>query len=309
MKRFAFVMDPLAKLDLPWDTSLSLLRELCRRGHQTVWVDPSSVALEGDCVRASSQRVHPLDKNRYRQDLEKDLSLATFDVVLIRKDPPFDSGYLALTYLLEPLALRTAVINHPRGIRNANEKLFGLVWNQWSPPTLVSADARQILAFQKSLGEDLVIKPLYEKGGKGVFLLNRNAPDREALLGRATSRQTQPVVAQQFIPVPKGSGDKRILLWKGEILGAFERIPTKGEFRSNLSLGGRFARTDIAERERKLVRALKPTLLKEGLFFVGIDVRSGFLIEVNVTSPAGLVELDRLYGRATEKLADSIEKL
>ncbi len=287
MKRFAFVMDPLEKLDLPWDTSLCLLRELASRGHRTFLFTAASLSLEGDRTRGKGREIIPLSNLRYRQDPEQKFDLADFQAVLIRKDPPFDAGYLALTYLLEPLAKKTRVINHPRGIRNANEKLFGLGFPRWSPPTLVSSNPEEILAFQKRIRTDLVIKPLYEKGGKGVFLLKRSA--RLRLKG-------EPVVAQKFIPVPTGIGDKRILLWKGKILGAFARIPKAGEFRSNLSLGGRFDRCRITEQEKQLVRSLGPTLLKEGLLFVGIDVRGGKLIEVNVTSPAGLVELDHLYG-------------
>lgn len=317
MKRFAFILDPLEKLDLPWDTSLCLLRKLRARGHRTFLFLPTSLSLESGRVKGRGRQIFPAGENRYHPGTEKKFDLADFDAVFIRKDPPFDASYLSLTYLLEPLAKETVVINHPQGIRNANEKLFGLNFSRWSPATLVSSNPDEILSFQKKLRSDLVVKPLYEKGGKGVFLLPRNVAskgskgDRHFLgasppkgacplylheLEKATRGGKNPVVAQKFIPVPKGTGDKRILLWKGGILGAFERIPRAGEFRSNLSLGGRFAACGVTEAEKHLVRDLKPALLREGLYFVGLDVRGENLIEVNVTSPAGLVELDQLYG-------------
>jgi glutathione synthase len=309
MKRFAFVMDPLEKLSLPWDTSLCLLRELARQGHKTFLFTPASLSWEKGPVQGKGREIIPLGDDRYRQGPFTKLRLADFHAVLIRKDPPFDSSYLALTYLLEPLAQKTRVINHPQGIRRANEKLFGLNFPRWSPLTLVSSDPGQILVFQKRIDSDLVIKPLYEKGGKGVFLLKRTGRNRLPLLRRATRQKTEPVVAQKFIPVRKGGGDKRILLWKGKILGAFNRIPKPGEFRTNLSLGADFAPAEISAQEKRLVRSLRPALLKEGLLFVGIDVRAGKLIEVNVTSPAGLVELDQLYGPGfTEKVAKDLAR-
>jgi len=299
------VMDPLEKLDLQWDTSLHLLGKLKRLGHETYSFTLPRIFL-------SSGRVKGRDSG-----IGKEWDLSEFDVVFIRKDPPFDSSYLALTYLLEPAAQKTVVINHPRGIRNANEKLFGLRFPRWSPPTIVSADPYEIIDFQKQIRSPLVIKPLYEKGGRGVFLFNPHPhplPSRgegrvrgAALrrLKRAT-RNGNFVVAQKFIPVPKGGGDKRILVWKGEILGGFERIPPPGEFRSNLSLGGKFRECRITGEDKRLVRSLRPALLKEGLLFAGIDIRGGFLLEVNVTSPAGLVELDQLYGGATQKMAEDL---
>lgn len=310
MKRFAFIMDPLEALDLPWDTSLCLLRELNRRGHQNIHFLASSLSLSFGEVKGWGRLICPLGGNRYTQGEIKKYDLGDFDVVLIRQDPPFDSNYLALTYLLEPLARKTSVINHPQGIRNANEKIWGLSAAKASPPTMVTAHLKEILAFQESMESDLVVKPLYEKGGKGVFLLRRKGRKNIHLLQKATRKGKDPVVVQKFIPLSQGQGDKRILLWKGKVLGAFARIPKAGEFRSNLSLGGHFVAASPTPKERRLVQDLQPLLLKEGLFFVGIDVREEKLIEVNVTSPAGLVELDSLYGhRVIVKLADALESL
>lgn len=305
-KRFAFVMDPLEHLDLAWDTSLCLARELNGLGHETVLVPSSSVSFLSNQVLGRGYRLLPLGDRRYLKGPEETRTLKDFNAVLIRKDPPFDASYLALTYLLEPICKETFVMNHPRGIRNANEKLWGLRFPRWSPPTLVSSDPEQILDFQKKIRLDLVVKPLYEKGGKGVFLLKRTGRGSVALLQKATQKGNVRVVVQKFIPVPKGKGDKRILIWRGEILGAFERIPKGGEFRSNLSLGGNFTRCVVTKSEKELVRELRPPLLKEGLVLVGIDVRAGYLLEVNVTSPAGLVELDQLYGNVTRQVATDI---
>ncbi len=298
-------MDPLANLDLRWDTSLCLLRELNARGHETFLFIPEALGLHKGKVFGRGNQINSAGHHHYRLGPERKRDLAEFHAVLVRKDPPFDSSYLGLTYLLEPLARETSVINHPQGIRNANEKLFGLVLERYSPPTLVSARGGEIAAFQKKLGKDLVIKPLYQKGGEGVFKFARRENPKK--LDLATGRGKEWVIAQEFIPVPKGGGDKRILLWKGKILGAFERIPAPGDFRTNLSLGGKFVKCGVSETEGKIVRGLAPLLIKEGLFFTGIDVRGGKLIEINVTSPAGLVELDLLYGGATKKIVEYLE--
>lgn len=304
LKQFAFVMDPLQSLDLPWDTSLCLLRELHARGHKTFHFIPSSLSLEAGGVWGQGNLVKPLGNHYYDLKPAPRTKLASFDAVFIRKDPPFDIDYLSLTYLLEPLAKKTLVINDPRGIRNANEKLSVLRFPHWAPPSLVSSNPDEILSFQKKAGADLVIKPLYEKGGKGVFRLKRGQSE---LLKKSIEKNTW-MIAQKFIPSRKG--DKRILIWWGKILGAFSRIPPEGDFRSNLSIGGKFEKCVITPREKNLVRSISPFLLKEGLFFVGIDVRGGDLIEMNVTSPAGLVELDQLYGqRATRQLADALDYL
>lgn len=296
-------MDPLESLDLPWDTSLCLLRELNARGHETYLFVPSSLSLEAGQVFGRGNRVKPLGNHRYDLLPTPKTKLAECDAVFIRKDPPFDSNYLSLTYLLEPLAKKTLVINDPRGIRNANEKLSVLLFPKWAPPGLVSSNPGEILSFQKKLGSDLVIKPLYEKGGKGVFRLKAG---QNNLLKKSIAKNTW-VIAQKFIP--SDEGDKRILMWRGKILGAFSRIPPRGDFRSNLSIGGKFVKCRITQPEKKLAQSISPFLLKEGLLFVGIDVRGGYLIEMNVTSPAGLIELDQLYGGATTKVAEGLHHL
>ncbi len=308
-RRFAFLLDPLTDLDLPWDTSLCLIRELNRLGHAVYFFTANRLASRGNEILACGGLIQPTGEKRYSISPAKNWNLAEFDAVFIRKDPPFNGSYLALTYLLEPLAKKTRVINHPRGIRDANEKIFGLRFAKWSPPTLVTSSVEKILSFQEELGSDLVIKPLYEKGGKGVFLLKQKISAARALLQKATLREKKIVIAQKFLPLARTRGDKRILLWKNEVLGVFERIPPPGDFRSNLSLGGKFVRCSLTAREKSLTRDLARELIREGLFWVGLDVRNEHLIEVNVTSPAGLVELDQLYGGATKILAERVLRL
>lgn len=307
MKRFAFILDPLEKLDLPWDTSLCLLRELNRRGHQTYSFMPSGISSRQGEVVGMGFRLQPSGTtHRYSKGGLETLKLRNFDALFIRKDPPFNPSYLTLTYLLEPLAKKLPVINDPKAIRDANEKIFILNFPRWCPPTLVSSRSEEILGFQGDQKSDLVIKPLFEKGGKGVFLLRGSLRQKKILIGKAL-RKTETLIAQTFIPVARGKGDKRILLWKGELLGAFERIPPAGDFRTNLSLGGHFQKCALSLREKKLARDLAPKLERAGLYFTGLDVRGEWLIELNVTSPAGLVELDQLYGqKATRRLADSL---
>lgn len=299
-------MDPLEKLDLPWDTSLCLLRELDRRGHSNFLILPASLSLEAGRLRAAGQRLRPAGLHRYDLGPQKKVALRDFDLVLIRKDPPFDKNYLALTYLLEASREKITFVNHPRGIRNANEKVTALRFLRWCPPTLVSASPERLAAFHRRLRSDTVLKPLDEKGGTGVTRLKKNQRGLPTLLKKRTQGGRETLLLQKFIPVPEGKGDKRILLWKGKILGGFAKIPKPGEFRSNILLGARFEACPITDGEKALVKEMRSLLLKEGLYFVGIDVREEKLMEVNVTSPAGLVELDLLYGGATEALAGQL---
>ncbi|MDD5218559.1 MAG: glutathione synthase [Candidatus Omnitrophica bacterium] len=312
-KRILFVMDPLEDLSWKWDNSLNLLREFAARGH-TVWAsDSHEIRFEIDTVMASTRQIYPAAGDGFKGSATRSLPVESFDLVLIRKNPPFDFSYLYLTYLLELVARRVPVSNHPRGIRNANEKLSVLNFPKWIPKSIVSCSTEQILRFKNELPGDLVLKPLHRKGGEGIVRLRRAESKKMSVpkINKLTLNGKTFVIAQEFIESKKTIGDKRIVLLNGEILVAYEKHPPRGDFRSNLGLGGTWNSTQITAKERRLVRDLKPYLVREGLHFAGIDVMEEKLLEINVTSPAGLTEARTLYPRleAVKSWADFLESL
>jgi glutathione synthase len=310
--RILFVMDPLEHLDPPNDTSLFLLRELFQRGHETWVADSPDLWSDGRIIFADARNVLPKPNHAYECSASSLRSpLTAFDLVLIRKEPPFDANYLYLTYLLEQASDRVPMVNHPRGIRNANEKLAILHFPSWIPETLVTSSAEKILQFQRRLKDDLVLKPLDEKGGKGTVLTRYKDRTAKTIMERSTCRGKKVILAQRMLRGKGIHGEKRIVLLNGQILTAFEKRPPKGDFRANLSLGGTCHPAHLTPQEHKLVRQMRSYLLKEGLLFVGLDVLANRLIEVNVTCPAGLTDAKMLYPQLAlaETWADSLEDL
>jgi len=233
-------------------------------------------------------------------------ALAGFDVIWMRKDPPVDEAYLYATHLLE-VAERAGVrvLNRPSALRSWNEKLGALRFSRWMAPTLVAGRVSELLLFAEEQ-QEIVLKPLGGRAGLGVIRVNGQSPGLKALLELVTEQERLPVMAQAFLP-SVSEGDKRILLVDGDPLGAINRRPSAGEFRSNLAVGGQAEATELTERERQICAALAPALRAEGLFFVGIDVIGGMLSEINVTSPTGVREVERLMN---QPLADqTIERL
>jgi glutathione synthase len=312
--RVLFVMDPLKKLDKRWDNSLSLLNELTRRGHENWTADAKDLSACKSSVsvlcRQISNRV-PARKRIpiYSAHTPKRFSLEAFDLVLIRKEPPVNAAFFEMLFLLERAASRVPMVNHPAGIRRTNEKLSILRFPKWIPKTLVTASPDEILTFQKRLKKPVVVKPLDQKGGKGVFLLPLRAKNSSQRLSRATRQGRETVMAQEFIKAGR-NGEKRIVLLDGKVLGAYQKRAKAHEFRANLGLGATFHDAPLSGRERRLVAALRPYLLKNGLYFVGIDVLEGKLIEINVTSPAGVTEIKFLRPqlRPVEAWADFLER-
>ena len=307
-------MDPLGELTFEWDTSLATLRELARRGHETWCADSRFVWQENQMVWARAQRLtfkKTSTPGLKRRDLKRTFpdskNLRDFELILIRKEPPFDSDYLYLTQMLEALRGRVAMVNDPRGIRDANEKLSILNFPEWIPETLVTRSAAATLKFRKRIHADLVVKPLDQKGGEGVFILKNNSWTALKRLGALASRSSLFMAQRRLDHIP--GSEKRILILNGNFLCAYAKHPAPGEFRANLGLGGTFHKTVLSHNEAKLVRALRRYLLDRGLFFVGIDVLAEKLIEINVTSPAGLYEARVLYPRlaAVEGYADFLQ--
>ncbi|MEQ7872388.1 glutathione synthase [Sphingomonas sp. ASV193] len=293
----AVQMDPLETIAIAGDSTFALMLGAQARGHRLFHYLASDLAYEDGRVTALARQVevrreegnHFTAGEPVRIDLGRDT-----DVVLMRQDPPFDIGYITATYLLERAARETLVVNDPRSVRDAPEKLFVLDFARFMPPTLISRDPAQIRAFHAAHGE-VVVKPLHGKAGEGVFKVGRDGANLNALVDLFSATMREPFIVQAFLPAV-ADGDKRIVLVDGEVAGAINRRPGKGEFRSNLAAGGSAEATALSARDREICDALGPELKARGLLFVGIDVIGGHLTEINVTSPTGIVAIDAFNG-------------
>ena len=304
-----FLMDSLEAIQPATDTTWALMRKARERGHGAWFAHPSSLSLEGGdpWVRARPVDV-PGSTGAYtwRGDFEW-REVSSFRIVWIRKDPPFDLAYVESTWILERVDRRRCrVVNDPAGVRAANEKLYALRFPDLCPKTIVTSDRARIRAFVEEHGE-AVLKPLDGAGGEGIVFATRGMRGLSALIELATRRGAR-CEAQVYLP-GASKGDKRILLLDGEVLGAVLRVHGPGEERNNLHLGGHAEAAHISAEDRRIVETIAPSLKRDGLVFVGIDVIDGRLTEVNVTSPTGIQELERLEGvDATGTVIDWCEK-
>jgi len=317
--RLAFIVDPLTHLDPTHDSSVAMMESACRRGWEVFIVNMSSLSLEGDEVWAwtTAVTIHPVTlvqgqwsapERWYSLGHTCYQSLATMQAVWMRPDPPVTAEYLYATYLLDYLDCRqTLVVNAPRAIRSANEKLYAMQFGSVIPKTIVTASKERIKQFVHQLGR-VVLKPLGGKGGEGILFLEPRDPNLNSLIEISTHRGKTPVMVQEFLPAVV-EGDKRIILLEGEPIGAVNRIPQVGELRGNMAAGGRVAQGFLTERDREICQAIAPALRRDGLYFVGIDVIGGYLTEVNVTSPTGIREIDRLHGVCLgDRIMDWLER-
>ena len=305
----AIQMDPMENIDIAGDSTFALALEAQARGHGLFHYLPSEMSLRAGRVIA---RVRPLEVrdeagNHFTYGEARVMDLATFDVVLMRQDPPFDMAYITATHLLEHIHPGTLVVNDPVHVRNAPEKLFVTHFHDLMPPTLISSDADEIRAFRDT-HEDIVVKPLFGNGGAGVFHISRGDENLNALLEMFTSLSREPVIAQAYLPAVR-LGDKRIILVDGEPAGAVTRVPPEGEARANLHVGATAEKAELTPREKEICTDIGPALRDRGLLFVGIDVIGDYLTEINVTSPTGIREIASLDGIRIEKLVwDAIEE-
>ena len=309
--RVAVQMDPLETINIAGDSSFALMLAAQARGHSlfhysvgslaydqgrlTAWAAPVSVLREAG-NHFSAEEMRPID-------LVKDI-----DVVLMRQDPPFDLSYITATHLLERLEGQTLVVNDPASVRNAPEKVFVLDFAQYMPPTLIARRIEDVRAFHARYPGDLVMKPLHGNGGKAVIRVPADGSNLGALIELFDNAWVEPHMFQPFLS-EISEGDKRIVLVDGEIAGAINRRPGAGEFRSNLAQGGYAEATTLTAREEEICAAMGPEIKKRGLVFVGIDVIGGkWLTEINVTSPTGIVAIDKFNGTDTPGLIwDAIE--
>lgn len=306
----AIQMDPIETIDPTKDSTFALALEAQRRGHRLHHYLPGALRLEAGRLSA---RGHALGVSRgsgahFSLGEGELLDLHAFDVILLRQDPPFDMGYITTTHLLEHVQPGTLIVNDPISVRNAPEKLLVTHFPDLMPPTLITASTEAILAFRAE-HRDIIVKPLFGNGGAGVFHVGPEDENLSSLLEmfRLTVGR-EPLMIQRYLPEVR-AGDKRIILVEGEPVGAVSRVPAKGEARANMHAGGRPEKTALTAREREICRRIGPMLRERGLIFVGIDVIGDYLTEINVTSPTGIQEIDKLDGVDIAALIwDAIER-
>ncbi|UVO52281.1 glutathione synthase [Sphingomonas sp. SUN019] len=307
----AVQMDPLDSINIAGDSSFALMLSAQARGHRLFHYSAEDLNWSDGRLWT---KAHPVTVQRVEGDhftvgdpVKLDLG-DEVDVVLMRQDPPFDLGYITATHLLERIADKTLVVNDPVSVRNAPEKVFVLDYARFMPPTLVTRSLDEARAFLKTHGA-IVVKPLHGNGGKAIFRVGPDGENLSALIEVFNQTWREPHMVQAFLP-GVAKGDKRIVLVDGKVAGAINRLPGEGEFRSNLAVGGSAQKTELTDKEREICAALGPELKRRGLIFVGIDVIAGeWLTEINVTSPTGIVAIEKLDGTDVAGLIwDAIER-
>lgn len=292
----AFIMDPLEKVNPVKDTTYFLMLAAFERGHQVAYLDQQDLFLQHDKLMAKVIWVSVSDNHQqpFEQLKTEVIELAMMNVIWLRTDPPFDRRYFYTTLLLDFLPKKVKIVNQPAGVRDWNEKLAALSFPALTPRTLISNNSQEIHQFAQQQ-QRITLKPIDGHGGQGIFFYR---PDEEvSLLDDATKQGSHWVIAQEYLPAA-AQGDKRILLVDGEPIGAILRVHAKGQELNNLDMGGKAVQAELDSDDLKICAALKPQLKEKGVFFVGIDVIGGKLIEINVTSPTGLQELSRFSGIA-----------
>jgi glutathione synthase len=294
--KVAVQMDPIERINIRGDSTFALMLEAQRRGHAIAYYTPDRLALTGGQLFATVHELKVRDQvgDHFTLGEPRRVELTEFDVVLLRQDPPFDLAYVTTTHLLERIMPATLVVNDPAQVRNAPEKLFVMEFPDLMPPTLITRDLAEIKAFRARHG-DIVMKPLYGKGGEAVFRLAPEDLNFGSLYDLFAATFREQWVVQKFLPAVR-EGDKRIILVDGEFAGAVNRVPAADDLRSNMVRGGAPKATDLTARERDICARLGPSLRERGLLFVGIDVIGDFLTEINVTSPTGIRSIRALGG-------------
>jgi glutathione synthase len=292
----AVQMDPIDRINIAGDSTFALLLEAQARGHGLLYYTPERMSLDGAKLVAnvSPLQVRDTKDDHFTLAEPRRIDLSSVDVVLLRQDPPFDLAYVSSTHLLERIQPGVLVVNDPRGVRDAPEKLFVMDFPELMPATLISRDRAEIEAFRARHGV-VVMKPLYGNGGAAVFKIEARDPNFGSLFDLFSVTFREPWVIQQFLPAV-AKGDKRIILVDGEPLGAVNRVPVGDDIRSNMVRGGSAQETALTPRELEICARIGPELKRRGLIFVGIDVIDGYLTEINVTSPTGLRAIQRLGG-------------
>ena len=285
-------MDPIETINISTDSTFVLALEAQARGYELFHYLPRDLALNNGLVLAQTRplelRQNPA--NYYTLGPPTLINLAEIDVILMRQDPPFDLSYITATHLLEHIHPKTLIVNNPVEVRNSPEKIFITQFPSLIPPTLITSDKKQMMDFRSEY-QDIIVKPLFGNGGAGVFHIKQDDENFSSLLEVFDTLYREPIIIQRYEPAVR-NGDKRIILIDGEPAGALNRIPAKGESRSNLHVGGTAKKSSLTNRERDICALIGPTLRERGLIFVGIDVIGNYLTEINVTSPTCLQEIN-----------------
>jgi len=306
--RVACQMDPIDRIDISGDSTFALLLEAQKREHEIFYYLPQHMSLLGADLVARGSSLHVVDNvgDHYKTTDPRTEDLSTFDVVLLRQDPPFDLAYITSTHLLERIHPKTLVVNDPAHVRNAPEKIFVLDYQDLMPPTLVTRNPEDVRAF-RAQHKDIIIKPLYGNGGASVFRVGPTDTNLNSLIELFQIVFREPFMVQQYRPEVR-AGDKRIILVDGEVVGAVNRVPAEDETRSNMHVGGRAEPSELTPRDREICSRLGPELKRRGLLFTGIDVIGPYLTEINVTSPTGIRQVRKFGGPDIASLIwDAIE--
>lgn len=307
--KIAIQMDPIDDIDINADSSFRIAEEAQSRGHSLFYYTPDMLAFQQGRVTAKGWPLEVRREvgNHFTLGDLQEVNLADFDVVWLRQDPPFDMSYITTTHILDMIHPETLVVNDPTWVRNYPEKLLVLQFPDLTPPTTIARDVETLKAFKREHG-DIILKPLYGNGGAGVFRLDENDRNLNSLHELFAGINREPLIAQKFLP-DVAKGDKRVILVDGEPVGAINRVPAKGETRSNMHVGGRPEKVSLSERDLEICARIGPLLREKGQIFVGIDVIGGNLTEINVTSPTGIQELERFDNiNIAAKIWEAIEK-
>jgi glutathione synthase len=307
--KFAFVMDPLESVLPDKDTTFAFMLESLARGHELFHLGIKDLFADSQRVCGRARRCAVMRETPHFRFLDGGIEypLDYFDAIFMRKDPPADIPYLYATMLLSLVDRRTFILNHPAGLREANEKLYALNFPDAIPPTIVTYEIARLKQFMVEQGGEMIVKPLDGHGGEGVFHAHRDDRNLNAILETVTRFEARPIMGQRYLPEIR-QGDKRLIVLNGEPLGCTLRVPRADEHRGNIHVGGNCVKAEVTARDREICRMLRPRLERDGLYFVGLDIIGQNLTEVNVTSPTGIQEIDRLDGVNLEaKVIDFVE--
>ena len=311
MSKIALQMDPIVSIDIEVDTTFALALEAFKRGHELFYYNPLNLSFHNGKITAKGQKIINLQKVKNKHvslDKQKTIDLSSQDIILLRQDPPFDMSYITNTHILENLHPNTFVVNNPTEVRNAPEKILVNKYKEFIPETLITRNIDEIIKFKNSFKE-IIIKPLYGNGGKQIFHITENDPNLFSHLEMFFELSKEPIIIQRYLPEVR-QGDTRIVLINGEVVGAINRIPPKGQARSNLHVGGKAQKKDLTKKELKICEELKPELKKRELFLVGLDIIGNYLTEINVTSPTGIQEISKFNNTNVSGLFwDKLEKI
>lgn len=311
MAKIAVQMDPIELIDIQTDTTFALAFEAIKRGHELFYYNPKNLSYINGQITASGRKIVDLKKeknNHVSLDKPKTIDLSSQDVILLRQDPPFDMSYITNTHILEKLHPITFVVNNPKEVRNAPEKIFVNNYKEFMPETLITRNLEEILKFKKEFKE-IILKPLYGNGGKQIFHIKKNDPNLLTHLEMFFEISNEPIIIQRYLSEVR-NGDCRIILINGEVAGAINRIPPAGQARSNLHVGGKAEKKRLNKKELEICEAIAPELKKRGLILVGLDIIGNYITEINVTSPTGIQEISKFNNtNLSAKFWDCIEKI